>query len=181
MEATKSFERERYSDAAALLRRLVDEVPDSAPVRELLGLSYYRQGRWREAVRELERYRELTKSVEQHPVLADCYRALRRHERVSELWQELAAVSPAAHLVAEGRIVMAGSLSDRSDIRGAIELLEAMPKARVVRDHHLRAWYALANLYEQVGEVSKARVLFDRILEREPTFADVAQRREALG
>ena len=58
----------------------------------------------------------LTGSTEQHPVLADCYRALKRWARVDELWEELRAASPSADLVAEGRIVVAGGLADRGRI-----------------------------------------------------------------
>ena len=70
-------------------------------------------GQWNAAIKELEAFRSLTGSTEQHPVLADCYRAQKRWARVDELWEELRAASPSADLVAEGRIVVAGSLADR--------------------------------------------------------------------
>ena len=38
-------------------------------------------GRWKQAVKELEAFRELTDSTEQHPVLADCYRALHQYAK----------------------------------------------------------------------------------------------------
>ncbi len=103
-------------------------------VRELNGLTLYRLRRWKLAAAELEAFRELTHSTEQHPVLADCYRALKRPKRVAELWDELREASPSAELVTEGRIVMAGSLADRDDVVGAIRLLsreglEAAPSA----------------------------------------------------
>ena len=62
----------------------------------------------------------MTRSTEQHPVLADCYRALKRTEAVPGLWEELREASPSAELVTEGRIVMAGALADKGGVAGAI-------------------------------------------------------------
>ena len=85
-----------------------------AAARELYGLTLYRQGKWRAAAKQLEAFRLLTGSTEQHPVLADCYRALGQDAKVDELWDELRAASPSAELVVEGRIVVAGMLADRA-------------------------------------------------------------------
>jgi tetratricopeptide (TPR) repeat protein len=180
-DATRAYERERYRDARSILRPLAEEAPGSAAVRELLGLTEYRLGHWRDASRQLEAFRSLSGSVEQHPVLADSYRALRRHRRVDELWEELRAASPSSELVTEGRIVMAGSLADRGDIPGAIRLLE---KGRLDRrnpqEHHLRQWYALANLYERSGDIPRARDLFQRVAAHDPDTFDVTARARAL-
>lgn len=86
-EATKAYERERYVEARKLLKPLAERAPGSAAVRELYGLTLYRLGNWRLAVTELEAFRTLSRSTEQHPVLADCYRALRRYRDVAELWE----------------------------------------------------------------------------------------------
>ena len=138
-------------------------------------------GRWREAVNELEQFRLLTASTEQNPVLADSYRALGRHSEVEELWRELGEASPSAALVTEGRIVMAGSLADRDRLADAIRLLERgvrFPKRP--REHHLRLWYALADLYERAGDMVRSRQLFQRIVEEDAEFADAALRVRSL-
>lgn len=180
-DASRAFERERYDDARRILKPLADRMPGSAAVRELLGVTYYRQGRWRDAIRELEAFRGLTGSSEQHPVLADSYRALRRFDEVDSLWEELRAASPSAELVTEGRIVAAGSLADRGRLPDAIRLLERAPKPpKRPRRHHLRLWYALADLYERAGDVPRARQLFTRLAEADAGFADVADRLRAL-
>ena len=182
MEAARAFERERYQDARKVLRRLSEEAPAAASVRELYGLTLYRQGRWAEAAKELEAYRSLTGAVDQHPVLADCYRALGRHAKVAPLWEELREASPSGELVAEGRIVAAGSLADRGDVQGAIRLLEkAQLDVKRPKEHHLRLWYALADLYERAGDVPRARELFRRVAARERDFADVSERLSSLG
>jgi len=176
-DATRTFAAERYIDAARILRKLVEEAPRVAAARELYGLTLYRQGKWKQAVKELEAFRLLTGSTEQHPVLADCYRALGDRAMVAELWDELRQASPGAELVVEGRIVAAGSLADGGDLPGAIRLLEQgwrMP--RRPQEHHLRRGYALADLYERAGDLSRARELFGRLAALDPDFADVRQR-----
>ncbi len=177
MEASKAFERERYSDALTILRALAVETPDVPAVRELMGLCLYRQGKWNDALRHLERFIELTGSVEQHPVISDCHRGLRHHDIVETLWEELAASSPSAELVAEGRIVMAGSLADQGRLRDAIALLERAPlQTKRPRAHHLRLWYALGDLYERAGDVPNAREWFARVLLHDEDLADTADR-----
>ena len=89
-EAAEHFENERYGDAARILKRAVGRAPTVAAVRELYGLNLYLQEKWTQAARELEAFRLLSNSTEQHPVLADCYRALRQWPQVEELWEELA-------------------------------------------------------------------------------------------
>lgn len=180
-DAAKAFERERYPDARRILQPLAKEAPAAASVRELNGLTLYNLGKWSEAARELEAYRSLTGSVTQHPVLADAYRALRRYKKVDLLWDELREASPSADLVAEGRIVAAGALADRGDLKAAVALLErAKLDIKRPRGHHLRVMYALADLYERVGDVPRARDLFRRILRHDRDFFDVADRVKTL-
>jgi tetratricopeptide (TPR) repeat protein len=115
-------------------------------------------------------------------VLADCYRAMRRFETVAQLWSELRAASPAPGLMAEGRIVAAGALSDQGDLRGAIALFERQREMpRTVREHHLRQWYALADLLDRSGDVVEARRFFSRVAGLDPDFVDVRERLAALG
>ncbi|NIW35497.1 MAG: hypothetical protein GWN32_02850, partial [Gemmatimonadetes bacterium] len=100
------------------------EAPELPEGRELMGLTLYRLGRWKESIEHLESFRELTDSTEQHPVLADCHRALGRWNDVEELWVELGDASPDPALVTEGRIVLAGARADQGDVAGAIRILE---------------------------------------------------------
>jgi tetratricopeptide (TPR) repeat protein len=181
--ARGAFERERYSDAKRIIAKLAEEAPGAPAVRELYGLTLYRLERWRQAAGEMEAYRLLTDSYDQHPVLADCYRALKRFSTVEELWDELRAASPSAEIVAEGRIVYAGSLADREMFKDAIALLEKAAAAtpKKVKDHHIRTWYALADLYDRAGNVPRARQLFRQINEVLPGFADVEYRLGGLG
>jgi tetratricopeptide (TPR) repeat protein len=180
--AADAFQSGRERDALRILRPLRDAYPDATAVRELMGLAHYRIGNYVAAAKELDAYVELSGSVEQHPVLMDCARAQQRHARVEELWRELADTSPSGAVVTEGRIVLAGDLADRGRLRDAIDTLERKgTDVKRVQEHHLRLWYALADLYERAGEIPSARQLFERVAKRDPGFADVAERLSALG
>ena len=181
-EAADAFSDERFGDARRLLTPIASEAPTSPAVRELLGLTQYRLGKWKEAVSELEAFVGLTSgSTEQHPVLADCYRALRRWKRVDEIWTELRESSPSAELVNEGRIVAAGALADQDRLRDAISLLERGWKPpKVPHEHHLRRAYALGALYERAGDLPRARITFAWVQSIDPGFADVSERMTAL-
>jgi tetratricopeptide (TPR) repeat protein len=180
-DATYAYEKERYQEARRILKSLADDVPGSAAVRELYGLVLYRTGQWAPAAKQLDAFRHMSGSFDQHPVLADCYRALRRYDEAQEVWEELRAASPSADLVAEGRIVAAGCRADQGDLTGAIALLEK--SARPVRrpqERQLRQWYALADLYERAGDMPRARELFSRISAADPDAFDVRSRLRAL-
>ncbi len=181
--AESAFRRERYPDAKRILRDLVVEAPDAASFRELNGLVMYRLGRWKLAIAELEAHRDLMGGTARNlPVLADCYRALKRYAKVEALWAELRDASPAAEIVAEGRIVMAGAHADRGNLSAALEVMrpaEAVP--RRIHDHHLRMWYVLGDLLDRAGENTQARRYFARIRDIVPDYADVADRLATLG
>ena len=182
MQAADAFAEGRDRDALPLARKVRDALPDSPTARELNGLIQYRVGNYRAAAKELEEFVRLTDAVEQHPVLMDCYRAQKRWNKIDELWEDLAATSPSAELVTEGRIVAAGAKADQGELPTAIAMLAKKAKdVKQPRDYHLRLWYALADLEERGGNLPRARELFTRIRQRDPGFADVAERVAALG
>ena len=182
-DAARAYGRDRYPEALSNLRELARTVPHVSAVRELLGLTYYRLGRWKDALRELEAFAEITGSVEQLPVVADCNRALGRHARVAELWGELRQAGAGSDVLAEGRLVMAGSLADRNELDAAIALI-APAASRPVRkplDRHLRQWFALADLYERSGDIPRAREYFRKVAQADPELANVIERLSNLG
>ena len=180
-EASQAFAQERFQDARRLLAPVVRGVPDVPEVAELQGLIQYRLGNWKAAADQLEHFRVLSGTTEQHPVLADCYRALERYPDVAELWDELRAASPSAALVTEGRIVAAGALADQGRLAEASALLEkGWTRPKRPHDHHLRRAYALADLYERSGRVPRAREVFRWIQATSPGFADVDARVRSL-
>ncbi len=183
-KAVAAYERGRYSEAARYGNELTREVGSIAAVRRIAGFSAYRLGRWRDAARHLEAYIELTDEPDAVPALMDALRALGRHAKVASAWTELRHRSPDADLLAEARMVAAGSLADRGQLHEAIELLASSGAARALRnpsDRHLRQWYALADLYERAGDLPRARELFQRVGRVDPDAYDVAERLDALG
>jgi tetratricopeptide (TPR) repeat protein len=179
-----AYERERYRDAARILRTVVDAIPNAPSARELLGLSQYHQGHWKAALPNLEMFGTLTGSVDQHPVRMDCLRALGRPKRVEALFEELRKGSPDPEVLTEGRLVLAGTRADLGDLGGAISLLVDAGAGRLVRnpsERHLRQWYVLADLTERSGDLARARELFLRVQAAEPDAYDVVDRLESLG
>ncbi|MEX0848001.1 MAG: hypothetical protein WD023_09510 [Ilumatobacteraceae bacterium] len=180
--AAEALERGRYDDARRMVQAVLRDLPNVAMAHEIAGLSWYCTGQWRKAAVELELARQLDHSLRHHPVLADCYRALKRYNTVDELWKELKAASPEPSLMAEGRIVAAGALADQGDLRGALTLMvKAREVPKKVRDYHLRQWYVIADLLDRSGEVVEARRYFSLVAQADAEFADVMQRLATLG
>ncbi|GAC1319648.1 MAG: hypothetical protein NVSMB12_19010 [Acidimicrobiales bacterium] len=179
--AAQAYEAGRWGEAQRLLKALAEAAPTAAGVRELHGLALYRLGRWRAAKAELEASIALTTSVDQLPVIADCERAMGHHDAVEQLIEDLRKASPGVEVLAEGRLVLAGSRADRGRLTEAIDVLSRWEPAKArPKEWHLRTWYALADLYERAGEVPRARELFRRLVEHDPEFFDAAERLSAL-
>ncbi len=183
-KAVAAYERGRYPDALRYGNELTRELGSVAAVRRVAGFSAYRLGRWRDAARHLDAYVGLTDEPEALPALMDSLRALGRHAKVAAAWAELRHRSPDADVLAEARMVAAGSLADRGKLGDAIEMLAAAGAARSLRnpsDRHLRQWYALADLYERAGDLPRARELFERVARVDPDAYDIVDRLDALG
>lgn len=181
IEAASAFEAERFGDAHKLLNSIDSLGPGVPEVLELRGLCSYRLGKWKQAINDLTAFEDLTNTVEQHHVLADCARALGHWHEVERYWQELGEASPNAELVEEGRIVYSGALADQGKLREGIRILEKAPRApKKPKIQHLRRWYALADLYERAGELPKARRLFAEVNTLEPSFGDAGDRARSL-
>lgn len=176
-----ALDRERYSEAKRIARTLVKELSAVSTVHEIIGLASYRLGQWRDATSALETAQRLNERVENMPVLLDCYRAQKRWIDVDAIWKDLKEQSPAPDVMAEGRIVVAGSLADRGDLRAAIDLMrKAMSTPRRIREYHVRQWYVLADLYDRAGDIQQARELFSRVAAVDSQFADVRERLSSL-
>lgn len=181
--ALQAFEAHRYEEARKILGPMSKDYPEVSAVREMFGLCLYRAGQWKRALGELEVAVRLNPHwIFNHAVIADCHRALGDHQMVEQYWRELADASPHPELVAEGRIVMAGSLADRGLFVEALSLMEkAAGDMKRPSEYHLRQWFVIADLYDRQGNVIKARQFFERIAMHDPQFVDVAERLATLG
>lgn len=131
-------------------------------VREAVGITAYRAGRFVDALRELRAAKRLTGSDEHLPLIADCERALGRPDRALEL-----ASSPPAGLdgpsLVELTIVAAGARQDLGDPQAALRTLEvaeldAPPKSGrpEIRQARARLLSAYADALEAAGRQSEA-------------------------
>ena len=181
--ALQAFEANRYDDAKKILNPMAKEYPEVSAVHEMLGLCLYRAGQWKRALTELEIAVRLNPDwIFNHPVIADCHRALGNHQMVEKYWRELAEASPHPELLAEGRIVMAGSLADRGMLQEGLDLLsKAAGELKRPSEYHLRQWFVIADLYDKQGNIIKARQFFERIASFDSQFVDVAERLATLG
>ena len=144
--------------------RSATRIPTSPRYGNCSASCQYRLGNYPAATKELIASADLSRSVEQHPVLMDCWRAQRRFDKVEELWTELRSrrrpvrSSPRAASCSPVPTRTAGQL------QLAIETLARhADDVKHVEEFHLRLWYTLADLYERAGEIPKAaRVLRSR-------------------
>ena len=180
--ATEALERDRYRDALRMVSSVLKNLPNVGAAHEVAGIANYRLGEWRKAATEMELARSLHPTPEQLPVLADCYRAMRRYREVDQLWAEIREASPSPEVMAEGRIVAAGALADQGDIDGALRIMLRVSDApKRVREYHLKQWYVIADLYDRSGDVTRARNFFKRVAEVDPKYVDVGDRLATLG
>jgi pentatricopeptide repeat protein len=181
-EAAAAFAAEDYDVAIQLAEQSKHMALRAVAPRELLGLALYRAGRWQDAIRELSTYRRLSGSLDQNPVMADCYRALNKPEKALEMCDEMQRDKqlPAA-VMYEGAIVAAGALSDMSRLEEALGRLESLDLDPTnAEEHHLRAWYVLADLLERRGRFTQARTWFAAVAAADPELTDAQDRADRL-
>ena len=62
-DGAKAFEAERFGDARTQLGPIVKEAPELPEGRELMGLTLYRLGKWKDAIEHLEAFREISEKT----------------------------------------------------------------------------------------------------------------------
>lgn len=180
-DAAGAYLEEDYDEAIRLGEQAKHMALRAVVPRELLGLAYYRAGRWQEAARELSAFRRLSGTAEQNAVLADCYRALGKPERALELCNEVSPGAVPAETYFEANIVAAGALADGGRIDEAIARLEELElQPENAEEHHLRAWYALADLLERRGRFTQAREWFEAVAAADPEATDAPERAKRM-
>ena len=166
---------ERYTDAARILRKLAEEAPGVAAVRELYGLTLYRQGKWRAGRQGARGVPPADRLDRAAPGAGRLLPGPGRRRHGRRAVGRAAQASPSAELVVEGRIVVAGiARRPGRPPRRHPPARAGWSLPRRPQEHHLRRGYALADLYERAGDVARARELFERLAAVAPDFADVA-------
>ncbi|HUF15420.1 MAG TPA: hypothetical protein VMQ46_05995 [Acidimicrobiia bacterium] len=179
-KAMEAFAEERYPAALNDLRQAKKLSPRSATIRELLGLSAYRSGKWEEALRELRTFRRLTGDLIHYPVEMDCLRGLDRPEDVIKTWERLGDYEISATINHEARVVYASFLLDQGRARDAWPVIKPGRLVASPTQGELRRWFVAARVAMEAGDKKAARRLVAALDEQEPDFEGVDELRKAL-
>lgn len=157
-------------------------APRSPAVREVLGLAFYEQGRYRDALSEMQAYRRMSGRADQNHIVADCERALGRPERSVALADEALSAEIPIEAKAEAVIVAASALADMGRFDQALGMLRRVrTRDDVARQEVLRVWYVIADILERAGRRDEAAREFRKILRHDAGAFDVAERLAQLG
>lgn len=176
----QEFADERYAAALPELRKAKELSPRSSTVRELLGLSAYRSGRWEEALRELRTFRRITGDLLHMPVEMDCLRGLDRKEDVVKTWERIQEHDVSATIAHEARVVYASYLLDEGRPREAWPIIKPGRLVSSPSPGELRRWYVAARVALAAGDEDTARTLVTALEKQEPDFEGVDELRRAL-
>lgn len=179
-KAMEAFAEERYPAALNDLRQAKKLSPRSATIRELLGLSAYRSGKWEEALRELRTFRRLTGDLIHYPVEMDCLRGLDRPEDVIKAWERLGDYEISATINHEARVVYASFLLDQGRARDAWPVIKPGRLVASPTQGELRRWFVAARVAMEAGDKEAAQRLVAALDEQEPDFEGVDELRKAL-
>jgi tetratricopeptide (TPR) repeat protein len=181
--AVELLERGDSHGAASEAAKAKAFASRSAAVREVLGLALYGEGRYQEALSEMQTYRRITGRADQNHIIADCQRGLGHPERAVPLAEE-ALTSPRVPLAAkaESVIVAASALADMGRFDQALGLLRRV-KTRddVAGPEVLRVWYVTATVLERAGRKQEATREYQKIMRYDASAFDVAERLVQLG
>jgi tetratricopeptide (TPR) repeat protein len=179
--AVDALSRDRFADAERAASRLKGLAPRSAAAREILGISQYRRGRFREALRELQAYRRMSGRSDQNHLIADCHRALDAPEKAVPLAQEALGAKVGPEVKAEAAVVGASALADLGRYEEALTLLRRFrTDPRAARPYDLRVWYVTADILERAGQRDAAAAEFRKVVRHEADAFDAAERLAAL-
>lgn len=133
-----------------------------AAVREVVGVTAYRAGRYAEALGEFRAVLRMTGAADYLPMMADCERGLGRPERALALAEnpQVPRLDRAGQV--EMRIVCAGARRDLGQLEAALMTLRAGTDLDppTVEEWTPRLWYAYADTLLAAGQADAAREWF---------------------
>jgi hypothetical protein len=155
--------------------------PRDATVRELIGLSAYRLGRWEQALRELRTFRRLTGETTHLPVEMDVLRALQRPQDVESAWALLQRLGGSPATEDEGKVVFASYLLDADRTAEAWEVAKPGRITVDAPESRFRVWYVAARAAARLGDRETALRLYEAISRGDPAFPGLDELRAAIG
>lgn len=169
-KAAKAFADGRHGISLAQAEAAKELSPREATIRELIGLSAYRLGRWDVALRELRTFRRFTGETIHVPVELDVLRALDRPKDVEDLWSQFQRFDAERETRDEAKVVFASFLLDRGEDRRAWEVTGPKRLENEPRESELRVWYVAARAAHRLGDGTTARRLYETIEATDPAF-----------
>jgi tetratricopeptide (TPR) repeat protein len=155
----------RHAEAA---KRRASRLPI---VREATAETAYAAGLFEEALSEFRALRRMNGSPDYLPVLADCERALGRHQAALKLIAEGDRTITDPSALVELRLVQAGVRADMGMRDEAVRLLRhelERPRGVVPKDAQARLRYAYADLLLAGGDETGAREWFSAAVRLDP-------------
>lgn len=169
-----------YAHAEAARRRAA-RLPIT---REAAAETAYAAGDYTTALTEFRALRRMSGGNEYLPAMADCERALGRHQAALKLVKEGLATDPDVPALIELRLVQAGVRADLGQTSEALRLLKGEIEelgSRGPKVSRARLRYAYADLLERSGEAEQAERWFDAVIRLDPEdTTDAADRLAAL-
>lgn len=144
-------EASRYAQAA------VKRAGRVGIVREIAGLSAYRNQDWALALRELRAHRRITGDQSNLAIIADTERGLGRPDDAIQLAEETDTAALPAVVRVELAIVVSGAWRDKEDLpraRAALEIDELNPD--VAYSYSARLFEAYADVLDALGDTAAA-------------------------
>ena len=172
-EAGAAFGDGRFQKALRHALRAKELAPRDATVREVLALSAYRTGDWKQALRELRTYRRLSGELTHIPIEMDVLRALDKGDEVPKAWQLLQDHGSKPAVVKEARVVYASYLIDEGKVKEAREVVAPGRLSDRPFDEDLRLWYVAARAAAIDGDGIEARRLRNAILVHDAAFPGI--------
>lgn len=169
-----------YAHAEAARRRAA-RLPIT---REAAAETAYAAGDYATALTEFRALRRMSGGDEYLAAMADCERALGRHQAALKLVREGLAADPEVAQVVELRLVESGVRLDTGQPEEAKRLLKAEIEqigSRGTKLARARLRYAYADILEKTGESEQAERWFDAVVRLDPDqTTDAADRVAAL-
>ncbi len=169
-EAADQFADSRYPAAYARLIKAKGLASSSPTIRELLGLTAYRMGKWEEALRELRAFRRIEGDTTHLAVEMDCLRALGRQRDVPKVWEIFRERGASKGAEVELRVVYGAHLLDEGDAAAAWKVTNPGRIAADAHENDLRQWYVASRAALALGDAGTARRLLDAIETRDIGF-----------
>lgn len=150
-------------------------APQSATIRETIGIAAYRLGDWSTALNELRAYRRMAGETTHLPIEMDVLRAQGRKNDVEKAWKELQVRGGHGLVMNEGKIVYASYLLDEGRADEAWTIVKPPRMEQRPNEGHLRLYYVAARTAAARGDRETARKWSDEIITHDPSFPGYEQ------